>query len=1675
MTFSHTQSADPSVVIDGDTKTGVVSSHQNWQHAQIDLGCTSDLRGIRRHMEYVQPNLGDGLNRGEQGERVSVSLDGITWTDLAASTTSGWEAYNNDAPVVWHTVPYGWSRWLRPNEVTSVRYVRFRWDGDYDALREIDIDFTNGPEPTGVPNDDCTKVIAEIAECRGPWRVNLRMPCLRQSDGCPCKVHEKMRGTVKDELDANDSTISVRGDEVFRACWPSGCVDLLVQDEEAALQNCQNVLDTVVASVEGEHGPPNESPNYLTWRKKTASVSNPTGNNNTGWMWSCEIVAEYTLYHEVDNPSVCKEHEECWEYHSTCATVTERFDYEGKSASEVEDAECPLNSNADGSTPENALGDCGSHLDQNCVTGDDIPEPVVRFRALTDWLDGDLAGAENADPDVRDKLHANLQLAYEVSGTSLTAEERARARQSYQDHPGVLQCGATVDTSILGHCPQTDWKLQYCTRMTGNHVDPELLWNDTLAVEPGGKRVPDFCADLLPELAGQQCTLQNAIDEAFLTSRNLLDSMGSAFEAEFTTARCVVLEPGAARQKRMDAAEKMFASINQWHARLSAVAGSADEGARITAERLDDELSKTLGDLWIRVDKALGFTENLLTAVTPGSNLEPCTPPDPGTEFGVIQILQETAQRAIEADQDLVVGAVRALEGLPLLAVLGHITQSEIARLEAQKSSHDLACRFSGCRSNDSLKQTRVAYLYRLLSLFDDVSGLEAALTDATAPATPWHESFVGVQGEQSRIIDALNDLLSDVLIELQREAYAPDVLDRVDITKQPRSARAILDGLRRAKMRYQAYSSTGEFALDPGRYLRTRVNYERRDEIAAVVEHAVTNLADRVTNFEGRIGDVIEQVAGATTNDANITLLEATRKDLFEELGRVDSRVAAHTRASRGSDISDQITKAWLDVNGILESGGVPTQFIQIDQVPADGVPLQITGIDAPQSMTGVSLIDDLAVVRNGGLASTTISAGPGEVITIEVPSQDQWAPRCSLESVRIAGDSGSEHDIVAPLTGPGGYTLVEENSTFRGESDTKGWTHQGGFKTSVCMRGKTPLASFLELGLHFESCVYQDSNFTASNRKNEGSNNRTSAAFQGGFYLPERTPFYAPVGSLLLVEMPAGEKYISQALDVHVIRSPISTVVVRAGSDGVGQGPGSDFYLVVNDLQMHCERRGVEPDSTYPLNVTMRRLHSEQAQAQATLGAMGGVVSFMRGKEKELIQQRDILPHQLTDIVNEARRILPASVRSDATYPPALRQVFDALIVAEKTRLEHAVRLSNLEDERNRILDQLNIVSSDLRYAERTGALLHTLPRWSARNLDIEELTDETARLMELLADYMFPVVETWYPGVLTALNNSTLAKNALLALESQRPGTSLYELSANTRLVGQFIVDRLREQALLVADENIQPVALTFLRPVESCNPLVCTPTGPTTPYPRADAARANAVWSALDAGLPVTLHIRPEDLYRPNGGGAGRISCKAPLPIIRRIGLALVNPTGIPTPPTVGEVEVTVDVTTSSEQQFARIDEPISYELLGNEYERIIFPGASPNHLRNILHVPIVRASQEQSSPRYVRSMLDFAWNHSVQEPVGRSPFASFAFDITGAYTPGSVINPSVVAAATELVIMMTLEYTVGGSSLAWVSSCQETEICNDAIDNDGDGAVDCADGDCFGNQEDCPGQ
>lgn len=182
----------PAMAFDGTTSTSFRSSYESWQRLDIDYGCVGVLSGVRR---YMSRNASTAGTRGAQGEGVAYSLDGVTWTSLSASTSTGWQGYVAYAPTAWHSVVYGWSAWLVPTAPVRARYIRFNWDGNTDALHDVQVQFAANHQPSDADLErGLRSALTQVGE------ASARPPRFRLVNGWPRSLAIDVAATGTDAV-----------------------------------------------------------------------------------------------------------------------------------------------------------------------------------------------------------------------------------------------------------------------------------------------------------------------------------------------------------------------------------------------------------------------------------------------------------------------------------------------------------------------------------------------------------------------------------------------------------------------------------------------------------------------------------------------------------------------------------------------------------------------------------------------------------------------------------------------------------------------------------------------------------------------------------------------------------------------------------------------------------------------------------------------------------------------------------------------------------------------------------------------------------------------------------------------------------------------------------------------------------------------------------------------------------------------------------------------------------------------------------------------------------------------------------------------------------------------------------------------------------------------------------
>lgn len=1018
---------------------------------------------------------------------------------------------------------------------------------------------------------------------------------------------------------------------------------------------------------------------------------------------------------------------------------------------------------------------------------------------------------------------------------------------------------------------------------------------------------------------------------------------------------------------------------------------------------------------------------------------------------------------------------MRSGGGMPLLAIVGYIGQSLIDRLESLRGTHDLACRFTQCRtvvetpagqpSKVMLRQTKVTELYRLLARLDVLRGdlerdrhgeivlrngegeidpagspvplqtLRDALAGTTAGA--WKDAFSEGMIGQSNFRQRLEYLLG--LAGAPGQVYHQGLLDKIDITTLRRPAQAVVAMLRQAKSRYRSFEGSGGLKLNTGNYLRTPVDMKARNEIAGILDKRLHRLRERLTNYESQVTLLIQELTREVNAAANVARLRKRRLQLVDELSRLDQQRDAHARQVTKEEIEDQVAQAIKEADGVLKAEGLDRAYVRVQRQE-----ISVSGESArfKSGQNNLAQFNVQGLAGSGAPESIVLNGSPGELISIKLVGGD-YSPSCLIKSVGLVPTGGG-----APRAGPGGYTVTRTNGQWKATTDSHSRTDSWGHSSRMCVGGSFNVGSA-------QLCVFNNKTVSHTESRTRGNERRTNAQFVGGLRLAG-TPLSGPVGSLLLVEMPRGATGLSEVRNIYVVQAPVTTIVVPWESD---------YHLVVNDNVLGCS-----PDRTRTMTLELARMTGLHAHARTTLSAMSDVIAYLRLQEQQLVAQGRILPRDIQRITDEAQSKLDPKLRASTQYPRALQDIFNALVTREVSRLEHAVQFEALEEERRRIVDQANLVLLELKAAKEALNLHRVAPRWALRNLDVDHLRNDMDATIEVLIDFVLPVLQIWYPTFLERMKTMMgpgQPGEALAFLRNQEPGSSLYQSAEAVKTIADHIVKHLPKERFV--GHGADRVAISFRRPPPTGGPFAA-PHGPFTGYHAVDQARASEVWSAIDAKSPqITLQIRPEDLYR-KGGGNARLSCMAKAPVIRHMGMVVVaanvNRPGLPH---LGVLELGVDVMASNRQTFASDSGPLRFDHVDDcsLEQQLAVPRMCPaSILRVINNVPVMPGTNK-NTPYHPAEIMNRAWQvRPSHAPIGRSPFGGLTFDLHRVVNAGNLIFNDHFAQATELVLYMDVEWTSTGASLMWIPTCHlEADRCSDGYDNDHDGKIDCNDSEC----------
>ncbi|KYF64070.1 hypothetical protein BE11_19005 [Sorangium cellulosum] len=1189
--------------------------------------------------------------------------------------------------------------------------------------------------------------------------------------------------------------------------------------------------------------------------------------------------------------------------------------------------------------------------------------------------------------NLKRELVSRLKLLLELKGHQLTSGQRSYVHVLYKTE-GALRgtCGAafTPPADVPASCDASgdmtylnNW-LDMCTRMSSPHV-PAASAAATISE----------CVLAASQVAAVSDECQGeAYREAYHT---MWTDLFAHSLADFKHIGPDKLPDSADVQARLQ-------HINAWYDAASAHLYPPP----VVDDRLWREASDTLGLFW----KAT-YDQALVTSSVDGEGRRTTT-----------ATTADPLNRGLKTDQAVLSAALTPstlpLQGPVLLMLLSDGFRGLHERMEDFSQLHDLGCRFKGCEtaSAGNPLQTEMSELWSLLAAAADPARLPGAVTAATQlAASPyaghsgWRDVFDKLAQNHAYFQAAVNKSLGEV-------SYSPSLLVEPDPGELPPPAVAWARMFQRADAAVESYARFGSFRGAARSTLRMGIQESKRAALDAEVQRSEALLTAAKDDYVAHRAQYVTNVLAQLSNDSDREELaqDFERKlrefyELNEDLVGLKDNIAID-EAQFGSFAAA--------FNTAREQEAMAGEQ-RIDRAPPQT--LNITGASARYTPPASGLANNVlhfAVQRSG--AAFSVSARKGDILNLT--STGSYVPSCAMRttSLPVPWAPGTSAGIVSSPTGPGGYLVNYQNDRYESSSVGES-TFEGASQTERTCSGASGTLGFNYYGLGggatatLDDCIEQTHGSQSTTSDQRGFEQRTSASLSTGLRLPG-TPFPdAPVGSLLLVELPRGGILRSQIRDVRVLQEPSTSVVVDSEE--------ADYYLVVND------KGGCSPDPidmAYNIALQVQHLTPSGAVARAMGQAMAETLNELRSSIPAKLTQGGVTPSELAALraAADARLLTkfaeacPGCVASQ--MPDVYRSLFDAFVSKELAQLERRVQIYALERAIETLRLEFQFLRDDLASNEEKARLLELLPMWNLRNLDGHKMRDGLRALSTLVTDYLHPVMDLRYPGAVGSVSAHPSLTNLVRAdWSAPFPDLSVKALDAVTAIKSALSLRR-------TTDTNPQYtlVALSFPRPAalgeEEEEP---------SSWARADSERSEALWSSLTSTGRFTLKITPEDLYTTEGGTGGWLFCTEATPILHTIAFYLVRPNAFNNE-TLNVGLKRAEVRWASTFDFTGEDVTKTYVMDAPEWlvgsPRILF-GTAGDALAKFQEYETLRDEGDQ---------------HIAGD--GLSPFGTMEVDMAGLRNA----VPSPLADATELVVTMQLDRrtVLSASQPTWCSGDSE---------------------------------
>ncbi len=1287
-------------------------------------------------------------------------------------------------------------------------------------------------------------VESETMACEGPWVYDRYVEEVKRAEGCGCQIPTYC------EVPRTETVYPSRTMHIPDVCQGPGGDPLppngparCEPNSNAARNACDNFRQIEVANI-----------NQIEGRTVIASsfTTSMGGSSNGETTFECRMTIKYR--YTAREQCGCRQWKSCsvatnaWTRTITSSGLTKtqvRQMHDQRAIGQL--------------TRENIVPGCSTAAD---VSNDEADDKLIRL--LDNIYDAEVVAPNSP---LQQNLIKRAMMAHELLG----GPRQAQVMRLYRDFPQIApECG----NNLVYEDTQCDMaQSRYCARLLSSHVVPEVV--DNLYVDGCSQQL----RDLFRDNASSSCLTENAQQNAlFLHQAVLTKSMDRLSErisdgaepADYdinhlkTTLHRLAYSHSVVRAHFPEEAaqEHLLLILNRFW--------QGAQGHRLSA--VDSTDPWVPGSLYARLRDGLRdelSTDQLMALVG--------TAETGGTELD--HAVVEAAYGSFFYPLGTGILTVPVMTEEPLLQITGQALAPLAQKLEALTLPHDVSCSVRTCTT-----RPRVATLLDAVArISQDLDGRSLADVlpelDGDPVTRAWAPAFSAINANQQRLVTALDSGLHD---GSATESELWKILD---------SARA----------RSLAYGERGLFSPALGNTLHTGLNAETRQRVTGSLTQLAGMLGGAADDLQRDLETLVQQRVNVMDRENAVAQVEADRERVQAQLYDLIERSAALRRHlnrddSSATSVATQLMAQWEGYEGTVGTEYLTTESTTRLSFSAADVKFTNSGWKQSGNENGhtVDKVTDKTKMTVAGRTALSISAS------------GEYAPSCALKAVRYVdqdvflegGAASSSLNINSATTGPEGYSINWSGSGFdaSSSSSTDDLRVTIGARVEGCRKVSIPFAD------EGEACLYLDSSYTYARSKvdQDGKEQRTGMQLQSGLFLAN-TPFYAPAGALLAVELPPGETEVGHVRAVHLIKRPHTTIVFDEPAD---------VYFVINDIDYDYDYDPCgAPDSSNTVQLDVAKVIEVGDAAEAIIARMAHTLVKVREHLPAILKRGEILPHEdeliqreatLGQIGWEGELQIPVE-----QYPGPLATLFEKFLAAEMMRLHAAVRLATYGREIESLLSDLHALDITLHNSLNAEYLAAMLPKWTIRGMRFNFLRHALDSYTSDMTTQLLPLLRLWYPDVLSALQSDPTL------LELADPDLDLSPILLSQRLsefARTLSASMDGAERGYPAPDEVAPsfVAVRYPRPdvmTAECSTVPsarCPRQGADPTFRWGTVSQSEALHNAL--GAPgdgqttrrLVFQVDPSDVYEPVGG-VGYLSCHSSLPIIRKIGIAL---TGYP---------------------------------------------------------------------------------------------------------------------------------------------------------------------------------